>query len=58
MYLAAPALAGEFFTIEPLRKPSLFILIFWFIYFWPHFAARGILVPCPGIKPVFPSLGA
>ena len=47
MYLAAPALSGE-----PLEKPPLLILIFWFIYFWPHLAACGILVPCPGIKPV------
>ena len=27
-------------------------------YFWPRHAARGILVPQPGIKPVSPELGA
>ena len=34
----------------------LFLLIY--VYFWPHHAACGILVPQPGIKPALPMLGA
>ena len=31
-----------------------FIILFYFIYFWPRRAACGILVPQLGIKPVPP----
>ena len=30
---------------------------FVFLFFWPHCVACGILVPQPGIKPIFSALG-
>ena len=30
---------------------------FVFLFFWPHCVACGILVPKPGIKPIFSALG-
>ena len=30
---------------------------FFFFFFWPHCVACGILVPQPGIKPIFSALG-
>ena len=34
------------------------LVFFSFFFFWPHYAACGILVPRPGIEPVPPALGA
>ena len=39
-----------------LSPPSLFS--FFFLIFWPHNTACGILVPRPGIKPACPALEA
>ena len=30
--------------------------LFWFFFFWLHYASYGILVPWPGLEPVFPAV--
>ena len=49
-------------TTREFPRPALFYIILVlslnFIYFWPHCAARRILVPWPGIKPVPPAVEA
>ena len=41
-----------------LMNGSMHLFLLIYVYFWPHHAACGILVPQPGIKPALPMLGA
>ena len=34
------------------------IVLAFYVYFWPHYVACGILVPWPGIKPRFMAVKA
>ena len=57
----------SFALIKALRRQDWFdsnftyedtyIYFFFLNFFWPHFAACGILVPQPEIKPLLPALG-